>query len=81
MSAVPATMTGKVWEVLVEEGSFVEAGEPVVIVESMEMEMEIAAPFAGRIASLRCRTGQLVRLGETIAIAREIRAEPGASWR
>jgi hypothetical protein len=32
------------------------------------LHMEIATPFAERIVSLRCCTGQLVRLGETIAI-------------
>jgi urea carboxylase len=68
MSAVPATMTGKVWKVIVEQGSFVEAGQPVVIVESMKMEMPIATPFTGRIAAIRCRMGQLVRVGDTLAI-------------
>jgi urea carboxylase len=68
MSAVPATMTGKVWKVVVEQGSLVEAGQPVVIVESMKMEMPIATPFTGRIAAIRCRMGQLVRVGDTLAI-------------
>ncbi|MCX5495880.1 urea carboxylase [Kaistia dalseonensis] len=68
MSAISAHMTGNVWKILVEEGSEVEAGQPVVIVESMKMEMEITTPIAGRITGLRCQPGRTVRAGDVVAL-------------
>jgi urea carboxylase len=65
---VTAAMTGNVWKILVAEGAEVEAGEPIVIVESMKMEMEIAAPAAGRIVGLRCQSGRMVRAGDVVAV-------------
>jgi urea carboxylase len=66
--AVSAHITGSIWKVLVEDGARVEKGQPVVVVESMKMEMEIVAPAAGRIAQLRCAQGRTVRAGDTIAV-------------
>ncbi|MCX5479758.1 urea carboxylase [Kaistia geumhonensis] len=66
--AVAAHMTGNVWKILVDEGAMVEAGQPVVIVESMKMEMEIATPVAGRVAGLRCQVGRTVRAGDIVAL-------------
>lgn len=66
--AVCAHITGSIWKVLVEDGARVEKGQPVVVVESMKMEMEIVAPAAGRIAQLRCAQGRTVRAGDTIAV-------------
>ncbi|SHG90703.1 urea carboxylase precursor [Kaistia soli DSM 19436] len=68
MQPVSAQMTGNVWKILVEEGSMVEAGQPVVIVESMKMEMEITTPVAGRITGLRCQPGRTVRAGDVVAL-------------
>ncbi len=68
MQAIAAHMTGNVWKILVEEGSMVEAGQPVVIVESMKMEMEITTPVAGRITGLRCQPGRTVRAGDVVAL-------------
>ncbi|HWJ72959.1 MAG TPA: urea carboxylase [Kaistia sp.] len=68
MQPISAQMTGNVWKILVEEGSMVEAGQPVVIVESMKMEMEITTPVAGRITGLRCQPGRTVRAGDVVAL-------------
>ncbi|WP_445679862.1 urea carboxylase [Radicibacter daui] len=67
-SALAAPVTGNVWKVLVEEGASVEAGQPVVIVESMKMEMSIPAPVSGRVTGLRCQPGRTVRAGDVLAI-------------
>ncbi|MDB5594314.1 MAG: urea carboxylase [Hyphomicrobiales bacterium] len=68
VSAICATITGNVWKILVEEGDVVEAGQPVVIVESMKMEMPIASTIAGRISGLRCQPGRTVRAGDVVAL-------------
>ncbi|HVI29283.1 5-oxoprolinase/urea amidolyase family protein [Hansschlegelia sp.] len=67
-TAAPSHMTGNVWKLLVAEGDEVAAGQPIVVVEAMKMEMEISAPVAGRIVSLRARQGRTVRAGDVVAV-------------
>jgi urea carboxylase len=67
-TAVSAHITGNVWKILVDEGDEVEAGQPIVIVESMKMEMHITASIAGRVTGVRCQPGRTVRAGDVIAV-------------
>jgi urea carboxylase len=69
---VSANVTGNVWKILVEEGDHVSAGQPVVILESMKMEMQIAAPAAGRVRSVRCQPGRTVQSGQVLAVVEEV---------
>ncbi len=71
ISAVAAIVTGNVWRVLVAEGDLVAAGQPVVIVESMKMEMEIRSPVGGRVTALRCQPGRPVQAGQTVLLVEE----------
>jgi len=70
-TAVAAHMTGTVWKVVAEEGQVVKAGEPIAILESMKMEMEVLAPASGRLIELRCKPGRTVRAGDVIAVMEE----------
>jgi acetyl-CoA carboxylase biotin carboxyl carrier protein len=45
---VPAHITGTVWKVEVAVGQKVAAGDALVILESMKMEMPVEAPEAAR---------------------------------
>ena len=65
---VLAQMTGNVWKILVEAGAEVSAGQPVIIVESMKMEMEIAASRPGRVVEVRCQQGRTVRAGDIVLV-------------
>ena len=65
---VLAQMTGNVWKILVEAGAEVSAGQPVVIVESMKMEMEIVASRPGRVVDVRCQQGRTVRAGDIVIV-------------
>jgi urea carboxylase len=69
---VSATVPGNLWKILVETGATVRAGDPVAIVESMKMEMPVAAAAGGRVRELRCRPGRAVRAGEIIAVLEEM---------
>jgi len=51
----------------VEVGSEVEAGAPVLVLESMKMETVIHAPFAGRLRELLVSTGAQVETGAALA--------------
>jgi biotin carboxyl carrier protein len=65
---VRAVMPGKVVAILAPEGTLVEAGQGLLVVEAMKMENEIAAPRAGRVAALKVRPGEAVEQGAVLVV-------------
>lgn len=65
---IKATMAGSVWKKTVETGEAVEEGQDVVILESMKMEIPIAAESSGIVKEFRVNEGDFVNEGDTIAI-------------
>jgi pyruvate carboxylase subunit B len=63
---VTSSMPGTVIEVLVEVGSEVKAGDPVLVTEAMKMETEIQAPIAGRVQAIHVSKGDSVNPDETL---------------
>lgn len=61
--AVNAPMPGTILDVCVSVGDVVKAGQTVMILEAMKMENEIAAPKAGKIASINVNKGATVESG------------------
>ncbi|MGE8317461.1 MAG: acetyl/propionyl/methylcrotonyl-CoA carboxylase subunit alpha [Comamonas sp.] len=61
-----APMSGRVIAVLAGEGQQVAQGDPLVVIESMKMEMPLAAPCAGRVARLHVQVGQQLNAGQTV---------------
>jgi len=61
-----APMSGRVIAVLVDEGQRVEKGDTLLVIESMKMEMPLAAPGAGRIAALGVRPGMQLGAGQVL---------------
>jgi 3-methylcrotonyl-CoA carboxylase alpha subunit len=65
-----APMPGRVTQLLVEPGSKVRRGEPLMIIEAMKMEHTVAAPAEGVVEAVRFAVGDLVEEGaELIALA------------
>jgi biotin carboxyl carrier protein len=64
--AVTAYMPGRVVAVLVEEGSRVEAGHGVVVLEAMKMENEIRCEVSGVLIKLHVQAGQSVEGGDLL---------------
>ena len=65
---IKAHITGVVFQVTVKKGDKVAAGDPVVVLESMKMEIPVEAPRAGSVKEMRVTEGQTVQEGDTIAI-------------
>lgn len=65
-----AEVTGNVWKVVVAVGQEVAAGDTVVIMESMKMEIPLEAPVAGVIEELRVHEGGQATEGDVIAVLR-----------
>jgi pyruvate carboxylase subunit B len=63
---VSSSMPGTVIEVLVEVGSQVKAGDPVLVTEAMKMETEIQAPIAGSVTAIHVSKGDSVNPDETL---------------
>ncbi len=59
-------MPGTVLEVKVQPGDQVEAGQTLVVVEAMKMEIPIDAPAAGKIATVEVNAGDTVARGDTL---------------
>lgn len=69
---VTAPMPGLVIEVPVEPGEMVEAGQCVLVLESMKMQMQIRAPIAGRVAEVSAYFGQQVDKGAMLVRIQEL---------
>ncbi len=65
---VEAHVPGSVWKVLAREGQRVSAGEPLVILESMKMEIAVAASADGVVSRVVCREGQSVSAGQALLV-------------
>ena len=63
---VAAVMPGVVVSVLVEEGQAVAEGEPLLVLEAMKMQNEIAAPGAGVVERVHVEPGRAVAAGEIL---------------
>ena len=68
MTEVPAHITGTVWKVEVKVGQAVAAGDTLVILESMKMEMPVEAPDAGTVKEIRCKETQSVNEGDVLVV-------------
>jgi acetyl-CoA carboxylase biotin carboxyl carrier protein len=65
---VATEITGLVWKIEKRVGDVVDAGEVLLILESMKMELPLEAPVGGKIAEIRCKEGQSVSEGDVLVI-------------
>ena len=61
-------VTGVVWKVIAEPGAKVAAGDPVVIMESMKMEIPVEAPADGTITEILVAEGDPARQDDPVAV-------------
>ena len=66
LDALAAPMPATVAAVLVQPGAVVAAGDTLVRLEAMKMELAIRAPAAGRVTAVDCRAGELVQPGRPL---------------
>lgn len=66
--AVSAVMPGRVVKILAEPGAEVKEGEPLLVLEAMKMENNIASPKQGKVVEVLVAAGQAVETGEKLAI-------------
>src|SRR5713101_7946958 len=64
---IVAPMPGKVVRLLVKAGDSVEAGQGLLVMETMKMQNEIRSPKSGVVERLLAEEGQAVNAGEVLA--------------
>ena len=65
---IESEVTGNVWKVEVATGASVDAGDVLMILESMKMEIPVEAPEAGTVAELKVAEEDAVEEDQVIAI-------------
>ena len=63
---ISAEMVANVLQVLVEPGARVEAGDAVVLLESMKMEIPVLSEWAGTVLEVPVEPGDVVQEGEPL---------------
>ena len=71
-NALTAPMPGKIIAVKARAGDSVKAGEPLIIMEAMKMEMTLEAPRDGMVAEVSAEVDALVADGEMLLALEEI---------
>ncbi|MFL7965713.1 urea carboxylase [Pseudomonas kielensis] len=66
--SVDSHIAGNLWQVQVDVGTRVAAGDVLVILESMKMEIPVLAPSAGVVREVRVQAGSPVRAGQRVVV-------------
>ena len=65
---VKSEITGKVWQIEASVGQNLAEEDPIVILESMKMEIPVVAPVGGVLKQILVAEGDAVREGQDVAI-------------
>jgi len=69
--AIESPVAGSIWKMLVKQGDVIDENQPMVILESMKMEIEIVAPHAGTVYAVNRNEGSQINAGQPILILQE----------
>lgn len=65
---IRAEIGASVWKIAAPRGTTLAEDEPILILESMKMEIPIAAPHDGTVVEILVAEGQQVEEGQAVAI-------------
>lgn len=68
MGKVRSEVSGSVWKIEVTAGQTVNAGDTLIIVESMKMEIPISAESAGTVIELMVAEGDPVKEDQVVLV-------------
>jgi acetyl-CoA carboxylase biotin carboxyl carrier protein len=68
MKEITAAMAGTVLNVLVEQGGSVSAGDTVLMLESMKMEIPVEAEAEGKVSEIKVNVGDFVNEGDVLLV-------------
>ena len=65
---VKSEITGKVWQIEASIGQKLDEEDPIIILESMKMEIPVTAPVAGKLSKFLVGEGEEVAEGQDVAV-------------
>ncbi|MFN3628213.1 acetyl-CoA carboxylase biotin carboxyl carrier protein subunit [Parvibaculum sp.] len=65
---VKSEITGKVWKIEAKPGDRIDEDDPILILESMKMEIPVAAPFDCVLVELLVSEEDAVAEGQPVAV-------------
>jgi acetyl-CoA carboxylase biotin carboxyl carrier protein len=66
MAHIDAHITGTVWRIEVHPGDHVDAGQTLIVLESMKMEQPVEAEDEGTVTAVLVEEGQSVAEGDPL---------------
>jgi urea carboxylase len=66
--SIDSHIAGNLWQVQVSAGERVAAGDVLVILESMKMEIPVVAPFAGTVREIPVQPGSGIGAGQRVVV-------------
>lgn len=67
---VVAELTAAVWKIEAPAGARVAEGDPILILESMKMEIPVMAPADGTVVAILVAEGDMLEEGQAVATLR-----------
>jgi acetyl-CoA carboxylase biotin carboxyl carrier protein len=64
---VKTEITGNVWKIVAKVGQQLAEDEPILILESMKMEIPVSAPEAGTVKEILVAEGDVATEGSVVA--------------
>jgi acetyl-CoA carboxylase biotin carboxyl carrier protein len=64
---VKTEITGNVWKIVAQVGDSLGEDDPILILESMKMEIPVAAPESGKLTEILVAEGDTVTEGTVVA--------------
>jgi len=64
---ITAQMPGKILRILYKEGEMVKAGESILVIEAMKMEVQITTTVSGKLTKIAVSEGEQVTTGQLLA--------------
>ena len=64
---VKTEVAGIVWQIVAGVGEAVSEDDPVIILESMKMEIPVSAPASGTVSEILVAEGETVAEGDVVA--------------
>jgi biotin carboxyl carrier protein len=65
---IKSEITGKVWKLEAKPGDRVDEEQPLIIIESMKMEIPVLSPAAGVVKEVLVKEGDDVAEGQDVAV-------------
>jgi urea carboxylase len=66
--AIASPVAGSVWRIPSVQGQRVQAGDTLVLIESMKMEVAVTAPADGLVSEMRCAEGRAVAFAQILVV-------------